>query len=100
MKRAASGSNEVVRKASQTACDVQDAVNLIAIVGTWHRLLKELREAGCCGDDLNNHPVSLAFVSKLKSLTRIEQDGREFAALDAVEHLAAGEDVEYEVIPL
>jgi hypothetical protein len=52
-----------------------------------------------CGDDLINHPVSLAFVSKLNSLCRLTLD-REMAALSAVDRLARGEAVEYEVIPI
>jgi hypothetical protein len=63
-----------------------------------HRRLLALHRSGVCGDDLINHPVSLAFVSKLNSLCRVTLD-RE-AALSAVDRLERGDMVEYEVIPL
>lgn len=100
MKATADGSNEAVRKAASDANAIQDAVNLTAIVGTLHRHLLDLRDkAKTYGDDLNNHPVVLAFVGKLNSLTRMNLD-RESAAYDAIAKLAAGESVEYDVIPL
>jgi hypothetical protein len=95
----ANGQNEIVQKAASDACAVQDAVNLVAIVGSFHRHLLALRQAGVCGDDLNNHPVSIAFVSKLNSLCRMSL-ARESAAFDAIERLERGEDIEFEVIPL
>ena len=95
----ANGQDEVVRKAATDSSLVQDAVNLIAIVGSFHRHLLALRDAGFFGDDLNNHPVSLAFVSKLHSLCRMNLD-RESAAFDAIERLQRGEKAEFEVIPL
>jgi hypothetical protein len=51
------------------------------------------------GDNLINHPVSLAFVSKLSSLCRMTTD-REMAALQAVRDIERGEEVEYEVLPI
>jgi hypothetical protein len=49
--------------------------------------------------DLINHPVSLAFTSKLNSPCRMTVD-REMAAFSAVDRLERGEEVEYEVIRL
>ncbi len=95
----ADGSNPVVKSAAQDANAVQDAVNLIAIVGCFHRHLMALRQTGLCGDDLNNHPVSLAFVSKFSSLCRMPTE-REMAALNAIDRMERGETAEYEVIPL
>lgn len=95
----ANGQNEAVQKAAADACAVQDAVNLVAIVGCFHRHLLALRQAGVCGDDLNNHPVSIAFVSKLNSLCRMSL-ARESAAFDAIDRLQRGEEVEFDVIPL
>lgn len=91
--------NEIVQQACSDASAVQDAVNLIAIVGSFHRHLLALRQAGVFGDDLNNHPVSLAFVSKLNSLCRMSLD-RENKAFEALDRLQRGEDAEFEVIPL
>ena len=95
----ADGSNEVERKAAADAVQVQDAVNLTAIVGAFHRHLLALHRAGTCGDDLINHPVSLAFTSKLNSLCRMTFE-REMAALRAIDQIERGEAVEYEVVPL
>jgi hypothetical protein len=67
--------------------------------GGFHRHLLALHGSGVCGDDLINHPVALAFVSKLNSLCRMTLD-REMAALSAIDRLERGEVVEYEVIPL
>ena len=95
----ANGQNEAVQKAAADACAVQDAVNLVAIVGSFHRHLLALRQVNVCGDDLNNHPVSIAFISKLNSLCRMSL-ARESAAFDAIERLQRGEDAEFEVVPL
>jgi len=95
----ATGANEVERKAAQDANEVQDACNLVAIVGCWHRHLLAMSHAGVFGDNLINHPVSLAFVSKLVSLCRMSTE-REMAALDAIDKLQRGEVAEYEVLPL
>ena len=95
----ADGSNPAVKSAAQDANAVQDAVNFIAIVGCFHRHLLALRQAGLGGDDLNNHPVSLAFLSKLNSLCRMTTE-REMAAFSAIDQLAEGGSVEYDVITL
>jgi hypothetical protein len=95
----ADGNNPAVKSAVQDANAVQDAVNLIAIVGCFHRHLMALRQTGLGGDDLNNHPVSLAFVSKFNSLCRMTTV-REMAAFSALDRIEQGETAEYEVIPL
>ena len=95
----ADGSQDVQRKAAADAVQVQDAVNLTAIVGAFHRHLLALHRAGTSGDDLINHPINLAFVSKLNSLCRMTFE-REMAALRAIDQIERGEVVEYEVIPL
>ena len=91
--------NEIVQQACSDAQAVQDAVNLVAIVGCFHRHLLALRQVNVCGDDLTNHPVALAFVSKLNSLCRMSLD-REIKAFEAIDRLQRGEDAEFEVIPL
>ena len=95
----ANGANEVEQKAASDANEVQDACNLVAIVGCWHRHLLAMSHADIGGDELINHPVSLAFVSKLVSLCRMTTE-RELAAFDATDKLQNGESAEYEVIPL
>ena len=93
------GTNEAERAAAKDAVAVQDAVNLVAIVGCFHRHLLALQRSGVCGDDLINHPVSLSFTSKLNSLCRMNTE-REMAALSGIDKIANGESTEYEVIPL
>lgn len=95
----ANGHDEVVQKAAADANAVQDACNLVAVVGFFHRHLVALHQSGVSGNDLINHPVAIAFVSKLHSLCRMSLS-REMAAFDAITKLEAGEDVEYEVLPL
>ena len=97
--RLANGAEAIQQAAARDAVQVQDAVNLVAIVGCFHRHLLALRHSGTSGDDLVNHPVSLAFVSKLNSLCRMNLE-REMAALEAVDRIEKGESVEYDVIPL
>jgi len=95
----ANGADLVQQEAAADANAVQDAVNLVAVVGCFHRHLLAVHRSGVCGDDLINHPVWLAFVSKLNSLCRMMLD-REMAAFSAIDRLERGEAVEYEVIPI
>jgi hypothetical protein len=95
----ASGAVEIQRRAASDAVNVQDAVNIVAVVGCFHRHLLALHAAGVYGDDLINHPVALSFVSKLNSLCRMTPS-RELVALGAIDRLAAGESTDYEVIPI
>ena len=95
----ANGADEVERKAAQDANQVQDACNLVAIVGCFHRHLIAMSRGGMGGDAMINHPVSLAFVSKLVSLCRMTTE-RELATFDAIDKIQQGESAEYEVIPL
>lgn len=95
----ANGADEVQRAAASDANTVQDGVNIVAIVGTFHRHLLALHRSGVCGDNLINHPFALSFVSKLNSLCRMSFE-REIDALGAVRRIEQGESVNYRVIPL
>jgi len=95
----ANGMNDVQQKAASDADAVQCGVNIVAIVGAFHRHLLALQQSGVRGDDLFNHPVALSFTSRLNSLCRMTID-REIDALGAVRRIEQGEAVEYEVIPL
>ena len=95
----ANGVDSVQQQAATDANAVQDACNLVAAIGCFHRHLLTLHRSGISGDDLINHPVSLAFVSKLNSLCRMTTE-REMAALGAIDQIERGEKIEYEVIPL
>ncbi|HVC98039.1 MAG TPA: hypothetical protein VND64_30495 [Pirellulales bacterium] len=70
----ANGADPIQQKAAADANAVQDACNLTAIIGCFHRHLLALHRSGVCGDDLINHPVALAFLSKLNSLCRLTLD--------------------------
>jgi hypothetical protein len=92
--------DEPTRRAACNAINIQDAVNLRAIVAQLLEDIDSMRKAaGLDGNDVNNHPVVLAYMSKLVSLTRLSAE-REMAALQAIDQLARGEDVECEVIRL
>jgi len=91
--------NAIQQAAAADALAVQDACNLIAVVGCFHRHLLALKQSGVCGDDLINHPAALGFTSKLNSLCRMSLS-REAAAFDALDRLQKGEAAEYEVIPI
>ncbi|EMI54170.1 hypothetical protein RSSM_04389 [Rhodopirellula sallentina SM41] len=99
MTAIAKGSDEIQCKAASDANAVQDGVNIVAIVGSFHRHLLALHNNGVRGDDLSNHPVALSFTSKLNSLCRMSIV-REMNALDFVRQIERGESVEYEVIPI
>ena len=92
-------SDAIQQAAADYALAVQDACNLVAVVSAFHRHLKALHSQGVCGDDLINHPVAIAFTSKLNSLCRMSLS-REAAAFEALERLRQGEAAQYEVIPL
>lgn len=95
----ANGNDPVQQRAAADANAVQDGVNVVAIVGCFHRHLLALHRSGVGGDDLNNHPVSLAFVSKLGGLCRMSVD-REISALEGIRRIERGETFEYEVISI
>lgn len=95
----ANGQDEIVQKAAADANAVQDAVNLVAVVGCFHRHLQALNRTGVSGDELINHPVSIVFTSKLNSLCRMNFE-REMKAFEAIDKLQCGEEAEYEVIPI
>lgn len=86
----ASGLLDAQRHAASDAVAVQDAVNIVAVVNCFSRHLNALHDTNVYGDDLINHPVALAFVSKLNSLCRMTPS-RELAALSAIDQIAAGE---------
>ena len=95
----ADGRTIVQQRAAADANMIQDACNLVAIVGCFHRHLLDLHRSGIGGDYLINYPVVITFVSKLNSLCRMTTE-RESAAFDAINRIERGETAEYEVIPL
>lgn len=92
--------DKATQKAAQYAQLVQYAVNLRGILAQLIRDIDAMRQfQELDGNAINNHPIVLAYVSKLVSLTRLTTE-REMAALEAIDHLAKGETVVSEVIPL
>lgn len=100
MKMTTFRSDESTQRAAQNALAIQDAVNLRAILSQMLEDVDSMRKtAGLDGNGVNNHPVVLAYMSKLVSLTRLRTE-RELAGLQAIGQLVQGKDVECEVIPL
>jgi len=56
---------------AQDALNVQDACNLSGVVHGFSRAMTELREAlpQAGTDEINNHPISVMWASKIASLT-------------------------------
>ena len=58
----------------KTACEIQDACNLSAVVHEFSRVIRHVREEadklGKGTEYINRHPVTIAFVDKLVSLSR------------------------------
>ena len=71
-KAIANGANEAERKAARDANEVQDGVNLVAIVVLFIGISLPCGIAASAAT-LNNHPVSIAFVSKLNALCRLTE---------------------------
>lgn len=92
--------DDVTRQAAKYAQLVQNGVNLRAILAQMLRDMDAMRQAqNLDGNAINSHPVVLAYISKLVNLTQFSTE-REIAALEAIERLANGDDVESEEIPL
>lgn len=92
--------DEATKRAAENAIAVQDAVNLRAILAQLLREVDTMRQsADLDGNAINNHPVIVSYLSKLNSLCRMTTE-REIAALQAIDRLAQGHDVQFEVIPL
>ncbi|QDS94213.1 hypothetical protein FF011L_29920 [Roseimaritima multifibrata] len=64
-----------------------------------HLVVHIARRQPGLGSDLNNHPVSIVFISKLNSLCRMTIE-REMRAFSAIEKIAEGESVEFDVLPI
>ena len=92
--------DDATRQSAKFVLLIQEGVNLRAIVAQMLREIDAMRKSQkLSGSAINSHPVVLAYISKLVSLTQFSTE-REIAALEAIERLANGDDVESEVIPL
>lgn len=108
--------NTVTVKAARVALEVQDACNMLAVIGAMYRLMQEMRDANRAdnviydGNAECQHPVVLMFLDKLNSLARtqvITSDQDEYVvdiykrlskAQDACMQLQSGVDVDWQII--
>ncbi len=83
---------KTISELAKEACEVQDACNLVAVVGGMHRALQCLmQEHNVFGDALRQHPVARAWADKVASLVGIQDLGNDnaMAAHEACTKLAA-----------
>ena len=66
----ANGANPVEQQAARDANETQDACNLIAIVGCWHRHLVAMSRTGIGGDNLSDGSAS-AMISQPQTIRPI-----------------------------
>jgi len=62
------------KKMAKDAILVQDACNLSGVVISFQRVLHELHDRGLSTTEINTHPLSVMYASKIDSLT-----GRDFS---------------------
>lgn len=59
----------------QNALDIQDACNLLAVLGQFHRDMKMIADIERPDTDVSNtHPVVVMYLWKLSSLAHLEYD--------------------------
>lgn len=74
------------KKWAEQALFAQDACNLVALAGAFHKLCLELNNSGTGGEKLWKHPAVRLFVNKFESLCHSEANFVE--AYDACHNLA------------
>jgi hypothetical protein len=72
------------KEAIKFAWDIQDACNLTAVVGHWHKFLLDMFHEGLGTDAINLHPSTTLMISKLIALNEF-CDVRERKAIDLVD---------------
>lgn len=65
---------EKLKALAQRAIDVQDACNYIAVVNGYAAACKALRELGVSSAELRFHPIAMAWLDKLVSLSSPDFD--------------------------
>jgi hypothetical protein len=56
----------------EIALEIQDASNLIAVVGEFHRVLCTIMRETNSTESRNTHPIAVLYASKIASLTRLD----------------------------
>jgi hypothetical protein len=73
-------------EAVKFAWDVQDALNMVAVVGHWHHYLLLMFQEGMGTDAINLHPSTTLIIGKLIALNDFT-DERESKAIAVVRKL-------------
>lgn len=90
-----------MRALAQEALDVQNAVNIVAVAGAFHRALLEIahsQQNKVGGNYTCWHPVTRLWIDKLEHLAHMEQSSTN-ADYMRVADLAEGKDIEFEIVP-
>ncbi len=95
MKYTLEASAKVQHRAKQ-ALMIQDASNIRGLSRAFAYAMTELHAVSPRDLPLQRHPITMLWIDKFCSLARMEQ-GSYVTAYLAVDSLAAGKDVEYEV---
>jgi hypothetical protein len=92
--------DEQMQKLAQDACDVQDAVNGLAVAGLLQSTMVALRGYKQGGDWCNQHPIIKSLIDKMMSLARMDQTGADGLFHVHTSDLAEGKAVTIEITPI
>jgi hypothetical protein len=53
---------------------VQSACNMSGVLIAFLDAVRDMRESGCDGDEINAHPVTRAYADKIASLANVQGD--------------------------
>ena len=67
----------------RNARDVQNACNMSGVLIAFLEAVRDLRECGCSGDEINSHPITRAYADKVASLSGVQGDTGLDMAMDA-----------------
>jgi hypothetical protein len=92
---------EMVKMADEAYNAVQYACNGCGLAQSFAEVFRTLNGMPLGTDAVNQHPIIKLWIDKFQSLARIPQDMSDLgegSTWDLVKRLAAGQDIEYEVI--
>jgi len=84
------------QEVAKTALQVQNACNLVAVLGAFHTAALKLSRAGLGTDQIRKHPAIGMFTSKVVSLTN-NPDNRFSEIYNLTEAMRDGIEVNYDV---
>lgn len=85
------GNKMTLKEAAQTVLDIQNGVNLHAILITWNRIREELLREVLHSQGtraFNTHPINVMFAGKVAQLTEHDQGTAFIDAYEACKKLA------------